>query len=78
MPTRPATITMLLAEFGGEGWKLEAQGSEIYGSLGPTAGPPPYRIYRLEATKVIGQPGMDGMFETDQHLKPTRWTFPAQ
>jgi hypothetical protein len=70
-----ATVRRLAAEFGGEGWQLEARGTEVYGGHGPTAGPPPYRIYRLEATKIIGQPGMHGMFETDRHLKPTRWTF---
>jgi hypothetical protein len=73
--TDEAEARRLAAEFGGEGWQLEARGSDIYGSHGPTAGPPPYRIYRLEATKIIGQPGMFGMFETDEHLKPTRWRF---
>ncbi|HET9345483.1 MAG TPA: pyridoxamine 5'-phosphate oxidase family protein [Candidatus Limnocylindrales bacterium] len=70
-----ATVRRLAAEFGGEDWDLEARGTEVYGSHGPTAGPPPYRIYRLQATKIIGQPGMHGMFEVDRHLKPTRWTF---
>ena len=42
---------------------------------GPTAGPPPYGIYRLEPSKVLALPGMFGMFETDQSHKPTRWTF---
>jgi hypothetical protein len=63
------------AAFGGEGWPLEARGSDIYGPHGPTAGPPPYRIYRLEATKGFGLPGMHGMFDTDESHEPTRWTF---
>jgi hypothetical protein len=73
--TDEATVRRLAAEFGGEGWPLEARGSEVYGPHGPTAGPPPYKIYRLEPTKIIGQPGMFGMFEDDRNLKPTRWTF---
>ena len=70
-----ATVRRLAAEFGGEGWELEARGTEVYGPHGPTAGPPPYRIYRLEATTIIGLPGMHGMFEVDRHFEPTRWTF---
>jgi hypothetical protein len=75
--TDAATVRRLAAEFGGEGWQLEARGSELYGGHGPTAGPPPYAIYRLEPTTAFGQPGMHGMFEDDRHLAPTRWTFPA-
>ena len=75
--TDEAEARRLAAEFGGEAWELEARGSDIYGGHGPTVGPPPYKIYRLEATKVFGQPGMYGMFEVDRHLKPTRWTFPG-
>jgi hypothetical protein len=74
--TDQATVARLAREFGGEGWALEARGSEVYGPHGPTAGPPPYAIYRVEPTKVFGLPGMFGMFEDDRHLKPTRWTFP--
>jgi len=73
--TDEATVSRLAEAFGGEGWPLEARGSDIYGPHGPTAGPPPYRIYRLETTKVIGLPGMHGMFDTDDWHKPTRWTF---
>jgi hypothetical protein len=73
--TDEADAARLAAAFGGDGWELEARGSDIYGGHGPTAGPPPYKIWRLEATKVIGQPGMHGMFDTDEWLRPTRWTF---
>ena len=73
--TDGATATRLAQEFGGEGWPLEVRGSELYGPHGPTAGPPPYAIYRLEPTKVFGLPGMHGMFDDDRHHEPTRWTF---
>ena len=73
--TDEAALRRLAEAFGGEGWPLEVRGSDIYGPHGPTAGPPPYAIYRLEPTKVFALPGMHGMFETDQAHKPTRWTF---
>jgi hypothetical protein len=73
--TDEATVRRLAEAFGGEDWPLEARGADIYGPHGPTAGPPPYSIYRLEPTKVFGLPGMHGMFDTDEWHKPTRWTF---
>ena len=73
--TDEADVRRLAAAFGGEGWQLEARGSEVYGPHGPTAGPPPYAIYRLEPTKVFGFPGMHGMFDGDRHHEPTRWEF---
>ena len=75
--TNEAKVRELAEEFGGEDWPLEARGSDVYGPHGPTAGPPPYAIYRLEPTKVFGLPGMFGMFESDRHHKATRWTFPG-
>jgi hypothetical protein len=75
--TDEAAVRRLAKEFGGEGWPLEVRGSDVYGPHGPTAGPPPYAIYRLEPTKVFGLPGMFGMFEDDRHHEPTRWTFPG-
>jgi nitroimidazol reductase NimA-like FMN-containing flavoprotein (pyridoxamine 5'-phosphate oxidase superfamily) len=73
--TDEAAVRRMAAEFGGEGWPLEARGSDVYGDHGPTAGPPPYTFYRLEPTKVICLPGMSGMFDDDRHHKPTRWEF---
>ena len=70
-----ATASRLAEAFGGDGWPLEARGSDIYGGHGPTAGPPPYSIYRLEPATVFGLPGMHGMFDTDEWHRPTRWTF---
>ena len=68
-------VRRLAEAFGGEGWALEARGSDVYGGHGPTAGPPPYSIYRLAATKIFALPGMHGMFETDEWHRPTRYTF---
>ena len=68
-------VKRLAEEFGGEGWPLEARGSDVYGPHGPTAGPPPYAIYRLEPTTVFALPGMHGMFDDDRHHAPTRWAF---
>ena len=73
--TDEATVRELAEKFGGEGWPLEARGSHVYGPHGPTAGPPPYAIYRLEPEKVFGFPGMHGMFDDDRHHAPTRWVF---
>ena len=73
--TDEATVRRLAEEFGGAGWPLEARGSDVYGPHGPTAGPPPYAIYRLEPTTVFGLPGMHGMFDDDRHHGATRWRF---
>jgi hypothetical protein len=73
--TDEAEVRRLAAEFGGEGWPLEARGTDVYGAHGPTAGPPPYTFYRLDPTTIFCQPGMHGMFDDDRHHEPTRWTF---
>ena len=73
--TNEAEVRRLAEQFGGEGWPLEARGKGVYGPHGPTAGPPPYAIYRLEPTKVFGFPGMHGMFDDDRHHAATRWEF---
>jgi hypothetical protein len=68
-----AAVARLVEVFGGKDWPLEARGSDVYGPHGPTAGPPPYAIYRLEPTKVFALPGMFGMFDTEEWHQPTRW-----
>jgi Pyridoxamine 5'-phosphate oxidase len=59
------------------GWPLEVRGNGVHGPHSPTAGPPPYRIFRLEPITAFGQPGTYAMeqFEQDELPKPTRWTF---
>ena len=59
------------------GWPLEAKGDKVYGPNAPTAGPPPYTIFRIVPSMVLGLPGMFGMEQFDQEdlPKPTRWDF---
>ncbi len=59
------------------GWPLEASGDKVDGPNAPTAGPPPYTIFRFRPSKAFGLPGMLGMdqFEQSALPKPTRWEF---
>ena len=58
-------------------WPLEVKGDKLYGPHAPTAGPPPYTIYRIVPSKVIGLPGMLGMeqFDPSELPRPTGWDF---
>jgi len=58
-------------------WPLEVKGDKVYGPHAPTAGKPPYTIYRIVPLKVFGLPGMYGMdqFDPANLPKPTRWDF---
>jgi hypothetical protein len=60
-----------------KGWPLEAKGDKVFGPNAPTAGPPPYTIFRIVQSKVFGLPGMFGMEQFDQSElpRPTRWDF---
>jgi hypothetical protein len=59
------------------GWPLKVKDHKVDGPNAPTAGPPPYTIFRIVPTKVFGLPGMLGMEEIDQAdlPRPTRWDF---
>ena len=59
------------------GWPLEPKGDKVNGPNAPTAGPPPYTIFRIVPTKVFGLPGMVGMdgVEPSALPTPTRWDF---
>lgn len=61
----------------GNGWPLEARGHQAHGLHAPTAGPPPYTIYRMIPSTAFGLPGMIGMdqFDRAELPKPTRWEF---
>jgi nitroimidazol reductase NimA-like FMN-containing flavoprotein (pyridoxamine 5'-phosphate oxidase superfamily) len=61
-------------------WPLEARGDQVYGPNAPTAGPPPYSIYRMVPSKAFGLPGMLGMekFDRSELPKPTRWEFDGE
>jgi nitroimidazol reductase NimA-like FMN-containing flavoprotein (pyridoxamine 5'-phosphate oxidase superfamily) len=50
------------------GWQPEARQEMLWGDGAPTAGPPPYRIYRVAPTTAFG-------FPTDDTTIPTRWSF---
>jgi nitroimidazol reductase NimA-like FMN-containing flavoprotein (pyridoxamine 5'-phosphate oxidase superfamily) len=60
-----------------KGWPLEAKGDKVDGPNAPTAGPPPYTIFRIVQSRVFGLPGMTGMEKSDPGdlPKPTRWDF---
>ena len=75
--TDDATVRHVTEVLVGNNWPLEARGHEVYGPHGPTAGPPPYAIYRIVPTRVFGLPGMVGMdqFDPADLPKPTRWDF---
>jgi hypothetical protein len=71
-------VRRIAEAFGTVGWpSLEVRGAEVYGPNAPTAGPPPYRIYRMVASRAFGLPGTYGMeqFDRDDLPKPTRWEF---
>jgi len=66
--------------FNSNGWPLEARGDEVYGPNAPTAGLPPYRIFRMVPSKAFGLPGTYGMdqFKQEDLPRPTRWEFAAE
>ena len=72
-----AAVKRVAEMLNGNNWPLEARGDQVYGPNAPTAGPPPYSIYRMVPSKVFGLPGMLGMEKYDQGdlPKPTRWEF---
>ena len=60
-------------------WPLEVRGDKVHGPNAPTAGPPPYTVFRLTPSTVFGLPGMTGMeqFKRGELPRPTRWQFKA-
>ncbi len=58
-------------------WPLEVRDGRVEGPNAPTAGPPPYAIWRITPSSVIGLPGMLGMeqFDPDELPRPTKWAF---
>ena len=72
-----AAVRRIAEIFKGKNWPLEARGDQVYGPNAPTAGPPPYSIYRMVPSKAFGLPGMFGMEQSDPDdlPKPTRWEF---
>jgi hypothetical protein len=72
-----AAVGRIAETLSGNGWPLEARGDRVFGPNAPTAGPPPYSIYRMVPSKAFGLPGMFGMeqFDRSELPKPTRWEF---
>jgi hypothetical protein len=72
-----AAVRRIAEMLSGNNWPLEARGDQVYGPNAPTAGPPPYSIYRMVPSKAFGLPGMFGMeqFDPADLPKPTRWEF---
>jgi len=70
-------VRRIAEAFRSSGWSLEARGDKVYGPNAPTAGPPPYRIFRMVPSKAFGLPGTLGMdqFEPAELPRPTRWDF---
>ena len=58
-------------------WPLELRGTKVHGPNAPTAGPPPYTVFRLTPSTIFGLPGMTGMeqFDPGELPRPTRWRF---
>jgi hypothetical protein len=75
--TQDDAVRELAELFTRSGWPLEAHGAKVHGPHAPTAGPPPYTIYRIVPAKAFGLPGMHGMDQFDQSElpRPTRWQF---
>jgi FAD binding domain-containing protein len=58
-------------------WPLEIRGDTVHGPNAPSAGPPPYSVFRLIPSLVLGLPGPLGMerFDPSDLPRPTRWEF---
>jgi hypothetical protein len=71
------SVRHLAEVFTKSGWPLEANGDKVDGPNAPTAGPPPYTIFRIVPSRGFGLPGMYGMdqFDQSERPKPTRWEF---
>jgi nitroimidazol reductase NimA-like FMN-containing flavoprotein (pyridoxamine 5'-phosphate oxidase superfamily) len=56
---------------------LEIVGDQVNGPNAPTAGPPPYAVFRVTPSRIFGLPGMFGMeqFDPSELPRPTRWDF---
>jgi nitroimidazol reductase NimA-like FMN-containing flavoprotein (pyridoxamine 5'-phosphate oxidase superfamily) len=70
-------VRQIAEDLSKSGWPLEAKGDKVDGPNAPTAGPPPYTIFRMVPSKAFGLPGMYGMdqFAQSELPKPTRWGF---
>ena len=61
-------------------WPLTVGDGGVFGPNAPTAGPPPYAVFELTPTTVVGLPGIAGTEEGEGaagSFSPTRWRFQA-
>jgi Pyridoxamine 5'-phosphate oxidase len=59
-------------------WPLEGRDGAVFGPNAPTAGPPPYAVFDVAPTAVVGLPGIAGTEEgvgAAGSFSPTRWRF---
>jgi pyridoxamine 5'-phosphate oxidase-like protein len=58
-------------------WPLEVRDDGLHGPNAPTAGPPPYTLFRVTPITAFGLPGLAGMseIEPEERHTPTRWQF---
>jgi nitroimidazol reductase NimA-like FMN-containing flavoprotein (pyridoxamine 5'-phosphate oxidase superfamily) len=74
--TDEATLHRVTDAYGAKlEWPLEVRGDRVVGPNAPTAGPPPYAVFRIAVTTVFGLPGTAGMdqFDPSDLPRPTRW-----
>lgn len=73
----PGEVRRLAEAFGALGWPLEVRDDGLYGPNAPSAGPPPYALFRVTPITAFGLPGVAGMAEVDpaERHTPTRWRF---
>lgn len=50
------------------GWEPEVRGGGLWADGAPTAGPPPYAVFRIDPEVAFG-------FPTDESATPTRWRW---
>ncbi len=53
------------------GWEVEVRDGRIHGDGAPTAGPPPYDVYRVTPHRAFG-------FPSTGEAAPARWRFPGR
>lgn len=67
--TDPATVERLAAFYSDSGWPVEAQDDTFTGPYSaPSAGPPPWHLYRFTTTTAVG-------VATAEPHGATRWRF---
>jgi hypothetical protein len=65
---RPSLAHVAAAYTDKYGWEVDVVDSALWGEGAPSAGPPPYHLYRLTPHRAFS-------FPTNGATPPTRWTF---